>query len=146
MSNKACICFVLEFIIRYFSLEMNLDDLLPKTPKPPKAVLYSYIDGSGNAYYITKNRIQYDPMTVKYSSSGFYDGGKAAEVALNTEQFKTIENSLQQAQKQDSDHMLKREKGSGLVRLHHENETFILAYNSKSKQALEAIFKKIMTP
>jgi hypothetical protein len=124
---------------------MNLDDLLPKTPQPPKAVIYSYIDGSGNTYYVTKNLIQYDPMTAKYSSSGFYDGGKAAKIDLSSEQFETIEKLIQQVQQKDSDHILNRVKGSGLVRLYNNNESFILAYNSKSKQELEAILKKMIS-
>jgi len=124
---------------------MNLDHLLPKTPKPPKAVIYSYIDGSANTYYITKNLIQYDPMTAKHSSSGFYDGGKAAKVVLSSKQFETIEVIIQQVRQNDSDHILNRVKGSGQVRLHNENECFILGYNTTSKKDLEVIFKKMIT-
>ncbi|MFT5647645.1 MAG: hypothetical protein ACI976_002337 [Aureispira sp.] len=125
---------------------MNLDHLLSKPPKPPEAVLYSYIDGSGNSYYITKNLIQYDPMMQKYSSSGFYDGGKAAKVALSSEQFETIAIIIQQVRKNDSDHILNRVKGSGQVHLHNENEHFILGYNTTSKKDLEVLFKKMITP
>lgn len=125
---------------------MNLDYLLPKSPKPPEAVLYSYIDGSGNAYYITKNLIQYDPMMAKYSSSGFYDGGKAAKVILSSEQFETIKLVIQQVREKESDHVLNRIKGSGQVRLHDENEHFILGYNTTSKKELEVLFKKMITP
>lgn len=125
---------------------MNLDHLLPKSPKAPEATLYSYIDGSRNAYYITKNLIQYDPMMAKYSSSGFYDGGKAAKVVLSSEQFETIAIIIQQVQKNDSDHILNRVKGSGQVRLHNEKEHFILGYNTTSKKELEVLFKKMITP
>jgi hypothetical protein len=124
---------------------MNLDHLLPPPPKPPKAVIYSYIDGSGNAYYITKELIQYDPITAKNSSSGFYDGGKAAKIVLSSEQFETIELIIQQVRQNDSDHILSRVKGSGQIRLHYENEHFILGYNTTSKKDLEVILKKIVT-
>lgn len=124
---------------------MNLEPLLPKTPEPPKAILYSYIDGSGNAYYMTKNLIQYDPMTAKYSSSGFYDGGKAAKVVLRPEQFEAITVIIQQVQQNKSDHIPNRLKGSGKVRLHQQNESFILAYNTSSKKELETILQKIIT-
>lgn len=121
---------------------MNLDHLLPKSPKPPKALVYSYIDGNGNTYYITKNLIQYDPMSAKYSSSGFYDGGKAAKVVLSLEQFEAIEVIIQQVRQNDSDHISDRVKGSGQVYLYNENKNFILGYNTNSKQKLEAILKK----
>lgn len=69
---------------------MNLEQLFPDTPQPPKAMIYSYVDGSGNTYSITEQLIQYDPMTANYSSSGVYDGGKAAKVVLSPKQFEKI--------------------------------------------------------
>jgi hypothetical protein len=124
---------------------MNLEPLLPESPESPKAVLYSYIDGSGNAYYITKNLTQYNPMTAKYSSSGFYDGGEAAKIVLPPEQFEAIRVIIQQVQQNESDHIPNRLKESGKICLHQQSETFILGYSTTSKKELETILKKIMT-
>jgi hypothetical protein len=123
---------------------MNLDHLLPKTPQPPKGLVYSYIDGSGNVYYITKNLLQYDPMDARYSSSGLYDGGKAAKVVLDLEQFEAIEKIMQEVQQNDSDHLSNRVKGSGKLDLHQEDQYFILNYNSNSQKSLEILLKKMM--
>lgn len=124
---------------------MNLDHLLPQTPKPPKGLVYSYMDGNGNAFFIAKNLLQYDPMNAKYSSSGLYDGGKAAKVVLDLEQFEAIEQIIKEAQQNDSDHISNRVKGSGKLDLHQENKYFILDYNSNTQKSLEILLKKMMS-
>jgi len=122
---------------------MNLNPLPPDSSKPSK-VIYSYIDGSGNTYYITRDTIQFNPITAKYSSSGFYDGGKTTKVILNQEQFEMIEVILQQVEQNTSDHILNRTKGSGKIHLYKKNKHFILAYKTSSQKELEALLDKII--
>lgn len=139
--KQSLVCLFYNFHKPIF-LKMNLDHLLPPTPKPPKDLVYSYIDGNGNTYYITKNLIQYDPMTPQYSSSGVYDGGKAAKVVLNPRQFDALKILIQEVKGKHLDHILNRVKGSGQVRLHQDKEHFILAYNTNAQKDLETLLKK----
>ncbi|WP_052595092.1 hypothetical protein [Aureispira sp. CCB-QB1] len=122
---------------------MNLDALLPNAPVPPPNLIYSYADGSGNIYYITKEFIQYKPVIPIQSSSGVYCGGKAAQKLLNIEQFTQIKVLIQQVRKNHSDFTSNRVKGSGHLKLHLENEVYLLGYQTHSQQKLETAFKAI---
>ncbi|BDS12836.1 hypothetical protein [Aureispira anguillae] len=118
---------------------MDLDHLLPSSTQAPQGTIYSYIDGSANTYYITTSLIQYDPMTRKWSSSGFYSGGEPATVRINSEQFERIKVILEQAIQNTQDHIANRVKMSGLLYSKKNNNRYILGANTTSLQAIEAI-------
>lgn len=127
-----------------YSSKMNLDHLLPKTPKLPKGLIYSYLDGSGNSYYITTDLIQYDPVKAQHSSSGIYTGGNAAQTTLYFEQLEAIKVIIQKVQQNKSDHITNRVKGSGQLRLHNEEKMYILGYNTSSQKELETLLNKML--
>ncbi len=123
---------------------MNLDDLFPKSPTPPKGLLYSYADGSANIYYITKDRIEYAPMTPMRSSSGTYSGGDPATVKINKGQFLAVKKVFELAALKTKDHIKDRVKMSGNISFVEEQKSYNLAYQSDSQKAIEIILKTLI--
>lgn len=57
-----------------------------------KEMTYLYVDQNNNRFQITASEIRYIPITASESSSGQYDGGDKATVAISEKTFKEISN------------------------------------------------------
>lgn len=123
---------------------MDFDDLLPKSPQPPKDVVYIYADGSANLYFITEKLIEYSPMTPERSSSGMYSGGKPAKVTLNKKAFFKIQRAIEDAAINIDEHIPNRVKMSGNIHFIKEDKSYNLAPDSNSKKELEKTFKTLL--
>jgi len=123
---------------------MNLDDLLPKSRQAPKGVVFSYADGSANLYFITKELIQYAPMTPMRSSSGTYSGGEPAEVAISPKQFQAVKKVFEDAATTTANHIPNRVKMSGRISFKQDERSFNLRAKSNSQKTVEDILNKLL--
>src|SRR3990172_8087771 len=80
-----------------------------------KTKTYTYIDGNNNDYVITKDSINYIPITPEKSSSGIYSGGESKKIKITKEQFAKIEGMMKAIQKDKKSHADKREMGYGTI-------------------------------
>lgn len=103
---------------------------------------YSYSDGSGNAYTLQNRTLSYDPVTPLESSSGEYDGGKAATVDVTPENHDALVHLFDAAMADTSDHIKNRVKMSGYLQA--GNKTVILDPDSKRKEEIEALLKSLL--
>jgi len=109
--------------------------------------VYEYADGSGNAYIVTRNTIEYKPIKPRFSSSGDYDGGKAVKKSITAAQYSDVKMLIDVASVNKEAHILNRVKGSGLVIISIgdiSKTKFILSSGSKEKALIEALLKKLV--
>ncbi len=102
-----------------------------------------YFDGSGNAYYITSEKISYIPITREKSSSGMYDGGKEVHKSIRRSDFEEMIVQFDLVFRNKEIHIKNRIKTSGvLIRINNQNiaEDIIIS-KSGEQQKLEEFLK-----
>jgi len=104
-----------------------------------------YYDGAGNGYYLSQDRLVYDPLTPIQSSSGTYSGGEPAEIHFNTAlQYQDLEASFQKAIQCTQEHTEQRTKGTSHIYLEAEDKSFYIAYGSSLISELEKALHKAL--
>ncbi len=102
-------------------------------------IKYTYSDGSGNAYIVTFNSIEYKPVNPDLSSSGFYSGGKPKEKEISEKQYKYITAKFQKAASDTSILIKNRLMGAGQIKIQDGNKTavYILEPRAELKSEIE---------
>jgi len=106
---------------------------------------YFYLDQNNNSYSITKNEIQYNPMTAKNSSSGVYNGGKKATITLTKEQFIDIAQRAETLLQNKDYQADKREMQTAV--LSTQRDGFIIKRvlkKSEFRNQFETLLKKLL--
>lgn len=70
---------------------------------------FRYIDQNNNTFRGNPQQLSYRPIQAKESSSGFYSGGEASEVALQKDQWTNIQNFIKAIIDNESLHLDKRQ-------------------------------------
>ncbi len=79
--------------------------------------MYTYGNGTGGLYTITKDSVLFDPVSVVLKSKETYDSGKAARVGLSKSQHSELKGILDKALEDKSSHVEKRTKNSSAIAL-----------------------------
>ncbi len=111
--------------------------------------IYEYADGSGNKYIIKNDLkifIEYIPIKPHLSSSGFYDGGDYKKKEITKLDFNNISSIFKETLRNKENHIEKRIKTSGLLRIQEEDtkKVCILKPNSKDLREIEKLLHDIM--
>lgn len=108
---------------------------------------YVYADGSANRYIITRDTLEYDPVTPAESSTGTYSGGDPKTVAISSEQFESISQLFDKAVANKAVHIEDRIKTSGAISVvkGDTRTQVILAPGCAEKEAIESLLKKILS-
>jgi hypothetical protein len=123
---------------------MDIDQHLHNLKISLNETIYSYTDGSNNTYYISKDQIEYDPISPMMSNTGVYSGGPPAKESINTEQSEQIKIAFEQAAADTGNHLENRPKGSGTIDIYSSGQTFVLRMGADSKYNLENLLKKLL--
>lgn len=102
--------------------------------------VYIYVDGNGNHWKITENKLAYLPVKPENSSSGVYSGGKSFEVDITFIQFQEAEQIFLKALKDNTQHQAERAKGTGALSQQVENaivQRCFLIGSSPQKENIE---------
>jgi len=104
-----------------------------------------YSDGSGNGYFISKNKFKYSPIDKIHSSSGDYDGGTPIDKTISKEDFKVLKLLFEKAAKNPSIRIDKRQMGSGRIRISEgENvQVFIIKRNCEERREIEKLLSEM---
>lgn len=107
---------------------------------------YEYADGSANLYRITRDSVQYIPVTPAESSTGFYSGGKPATVSITAEQFQLLKQQLDGAIADTSLHTPDRAKRTALiVRTGPQDTTRVILHQGAAPIAIiETYLKELL--
>lgn len=105
--------------------------------------MYSYSDGSGNAYFISETSLIYNPVTPLESSSGEYDGGSPAEVALTAEDYEMLKDLLESAINDPQDQIENREMMSGYIQ--KGDLKVVIAPKSETQTKIETALQNLLT-
>ncbi len=103
---------------------------------------FTYTDGSGNGFSISRGKLDYSPVKPQFSSSGIYDGGDPSSIELSTEDEEKLTSLALRAFESISGHSERREMGCGTLRL--EGESIFLKRNARSKEELEQALKSFL--
>jgi hypothetical protein len=107
---------------------------------------YTYADGSANHYVISASSLQYIPVKPEESSTGMYSGGDPADVKLTEEQFKSVQQLLENAISATGNHITDRIKMSGAITriTASDTVTIILKPGVPEQAALESALKQLI--
>lgn len=97
---------------------------------------YTYADGSGNAYKITADSIEYIPIKKENSSSGEYSGGEPVKKAITPTQFDVLVTMLKGIVNDKTIHIENREMMTGLVRVEYDKESDVVLFKKGDRMAL----------
>lgn len=109
--------------------------------------MYQYVDTNGNTYRISPATLSYHPVSARMSSSGYYDGGDAAEKPLEAAQFQEIQNRIDALFSQTDLHLPNRVKPSAMVRRFQGDfleAQAILPFSARLRQELESLLRKLI--
>lgn len=77
--------------------------------------VFNYSDGNGNRFWITNCGIDYKPIQVNQSSSGYFDGGLPIRKEISKKQYNSLVETADSLIKNTSIHLEKRIKTSGML-------------------------------
>lgn len=97
---------------------------------------YTYADGSGNAYELTSDSLEYIPVKKEHSSSGMYSGGDPAKVKVSKEQFDVIATMMRGIVADKSNHIENREKTTGAIWITYEKESTQVYFRKGDRMTL----------
>lgn len=111
-----------------------------------QTIIYSYSDGSGNTYIISRNILEYKPVKSAFSSSGTYDGGEYAKKEISASDYNNIVSLLDNAISDKSIHIENRMKTSGFIKVQKNDKitTVIIRPNSEKQFRIEELLKTIL--
>lgn len=99
-----------------------------------------YTDQNNNTYSISAKSLVYNPITAKESSSGAYDGGEPATVALTKEQFETMLSSAKALIEDTSKHSEMRRMMTAVLLLKDaDSSNRKIVVKSANRSAFEAL-------
>lgn len=106
---------------------------------------YRYADGNANQYVFSKNSFEYFPVKAAQSSSGTYNGGTYIKKLPELKSFFALADLVKAAYETKSDHITKREMGSGAIEIWEGGNKmdFIVKPGSVSQQKIEAVLKEL---
>jgi hypothetical protein len=109
-------------------------------------VRYEYSDGSANRYIVTQDSIQYIPVKLEESSTGFYSGGEPAHEKITSEQFNDVQKLFEDAINKPEIQIEDRMKTSGLVVkiIPTGSKTIILKPGISEIAAIESALKDLI--
>jgi len=98
---------------------------------PASESIFYYTDQNNNRYTISPETLSYLPIKKENSSSGIYDGGEAATVALSKEAYKTISEKAMDLLADTSKHTTKRMMMTSIIQLKEPSERATLVKSKK---------------
>ena len=109
-----------------------------------KNKIYKYHDGNNNTYIIKnegKKTIEYIPIKLHFSSSGYYDGGNHIKKEISQLKFNEITSIIDEVRRNKKCHISNRFKKSGMITILRKNDkkTYILNPDSKELYKIEKI-------
>jgi hypothetical protein len=108
---------------------------------------YSYADGSGNTYVITRDRLEYIPVKPKEGSSFQYSGGNPASTTLSEAEFNGLVQLFEKFLQQTEVHTETRVMMSALIVRHADADQrqAILRPGCREILIIETEFNKLLT-
>ena len=111
--------------------------------------MLTYADGRGNSYIIRDSpskSLEYNPVKLEFSSSGFYDGGTHVKKEISEGQYAQIRLALTDALSKTAVHIKNRTMGSGFITIQEGGKSIscILSPGSPEQTVIEAILKNIL--
>ena len=137
---------VFPLAIMGFVLFLGCETNKPAQKNMNHSIVYHYSDGSGNAYSIKPNSIDYDPVSPKQSSSGFYSGGEPVKnKTITPEQYAMVQSLIKEALSNSSVHMKHRVKMSGWIqfKVAGKMKSCILKPGAEEQKKIESLLKKL---
>lgn len=125
------------FAIIILIIAVNCNSQINKQTNKMNISKLKYLDGSGNAFYITIDSISYLPITPEISSSGMYSGGKEKHKAINQDDFIRLSNEFDNIFSNKKIQITNRIKTSGMLIKYDQNnvmEQIIISKSNEQKQ------------
>lgn len=112
--------------------------------KNSQNMIYQYYDGSGNAYKIENQKIEYRPVSPSESSSGTYSGGKPFQKSLSKEEMSKIEDLFTVAFQRKEFHTDERAMMTGMIIVQNNDKkkSCILLPDSETKSNIELFLRQ----
>ncbi|MFX1393434.1 MAG: hypothetical protein ACFFAH_07655 [Promethearchaeota archaeon] len=109
-----------------------------------KKKIYKYHDGNNNTYIIKnegKKTIEYIPIKLHLTSSGYYDGGNHIKKEISELKYNEITSTIDQVRRNKKCHISNRVKKSGMITILKKNykKTYILNPVSEELSKIEKI-------
>ena len=102
---------------------------------------YEYIDGSGSVYSITSTSIEFKPIPMKESSTGFFNAGDPYKVEIDKIQFELLNQVFQKSIANKSGQTEQRNKGTGKLTMLPEKSVYIFEMDSVQKKEIDGAIK-----
>lgn len=110
---------------------------------PASDSIFYYTDQNNNRYTISPDTLSYLPIKKENSSSGEYDGGESATVALSKKEYKTISEKALELLADTSKHTNKRMMMTSIIALKEPSERATLV-KSKKRTDFENLLNELL--
>lgn len=117
----------------------------PGSPQETEGKTYSYSDGSGNRYLVSRKSFEYIPIKPSESSSGTYSGGDPVKNQPGLELFRKFSDLIQAAYADKKEHTTERNKGTASIVMSEEknSKAFIIKMGSSWIREIEIVLAKM---